>query len=77
MRGKWASAHGEYSRSWGTARCSTTRVPAHRTPSDVVAGLGVQFFPKNRSVDFDCSPSANLGRERSGGKAVPALRRLL
>jgi hypothetical protein len=38
------------------------RVPAHRTPSDVVAGLGVHFFPRNRSVDSDCSPSANLGR---------------
>ena len=41
-----ASAHGEYKPQPGDGTVQYHRVPAHRTPSDVVADLGVQVFPE-------------------------------
>lgn len=62
-----ADAHGEYNPLPESGSVQYHRVPAHRTPSDivvvVVAGLGIQFFLRDRSIDFDCYSSANLGRD--------------
>jgi hypothetical protein len=72
-----ASAHGDCKPQPGDGTVQCHRVPAHRTPSDVVAGLGVQCIPMKRYVHFDCSPSANRRRIDRAGKISRRRWRLL